>query len=182
MSDAAAKRRAKATVNNLALSLIVTVLATALIIMIVPRDDSMQIQKVDYQTEAASAQEALGQKLFVPEIDDSWWANSARLETTGGVDSWFIGLVTDKSQFIGIEQGFDINPTWLALELQGSWQSGELEINGNNWQVWEDLTPSEPKETKHYALVYEYEQNAILIYGTAAEEAIGSIAAQVEID
>ena len=182
MSDAAAKRRAKATVNNLALSLIVTVLATALIIMIVPRDDSMQIQKVDYQTEAASAQEALGQQLFVPEIDDSWWANSARLETTGGVDSWFIGLVTDKSQFIGVEQGFDINPTWLSLELQGSWQSGELEINGNNWQVWEDLTPSEPKETKHYALVYEYEQNAILIYGTAAKEAIGSIAAQVEID
>lgn len=57
MSDAAAKRRAKQTVNNLALSLIVTVLATALIILIVPRDDSMQIQRVDFLTEATSAQD-----------------------------------------------------------------------------------------------------------------------------
>ena len=182
MSDAAAKRRAKQTVSNLALSLIVTVLATALIIMIVPRDDSLQIQKVDYVAEATSAQEAIGQTLFVPEIPETWWANSARLETTGGVSSWFIGLVTEQSQFIGVEQGFDINPTWLALELQGSWQSGELEIDGKTWQVWEDLTPSEPKETKHYALVYEYVQNAILIYGTAAEDAIGSVAAQVDIE
>lgn len=182
MSDAAAKRRAKQTVNNLALSLIVTVLATALIILIVPRDDSMQIQRVDFLTEATSAQEAIGEELFVPEIDPEWWANSARLETTGGVNSWFIGLVTDRNQFIGIEQGFGINPTWLALELQGNWQSGEVEIGGKTWQVWEDLTPSEPKETKHYALVYEYDQNAILIYGTATEDAIGSIAAQVEMD
>ena len=182
MSDAAAKRRAKQTVNNLALSLIVTVLATALVIMIVPRDDSMQIQEIDYRTEAQSAQEAIGQPLFVPEVNAEWWANSARLETTGGVNSWFIGLVTDSNQFIGVKQGFDINPTWLALELQGNWQSGETEIAGKTWQVWEDLTPSEPKETKHYALVYEYEQNAILIYGTAAKEAIGSIAAQVDID
>ncbi len=182
MSDAAAKRRAKQTVNNLALSLIVTILATALIIMIVPRDDSMQIQRFDYQTEASSAQESIGQDLFVPEIADDWWSNSARLQTTGGVTGWYIGLVTDQEQFIGIEQGFDVNPTWLALQLQGNWQSGEREINGKTWQVWEDLTPSQPRETKHYALVYEYGQNAILIYGTATEEAIGSIAAQVELD
>ena len=182
MSDAAAKRRAKQTVNNLALSLIVTVLATALIIMIVPRDDSMQIQEVDYVLEANNAQAAIGQTLFVPEIEDAWWSNSARLEATGGVDSWFIGLVTSSNQFIGVKQGFGVNPTWLALELQGNWQSGEIEVNDKTWQVWEDLTPSQPKDTKHYALVYEYEQNAILIYGTATEEAIGSIAAQVEID
>ncbi|HEY7796608.1 MAG TPA: DUF4245 domain-containing protein [Microbacteriaceae bacterium] len=182
MSDAAAKRRAKQTVNNLALSLIVTVLATALIIMIVPRDDSMQIPRVDYQLEAQNAQEAIGQPLFLPEVDEDWWANSARLETTGGVESWFIGLVTPTDEFIGIKQGFDINPTWLALEMQGNWQSGELELNDRTWQVWEDLTPSQPKETKHYALIYEYGQNAILIYGTATEDAIGSIAAQVDID
>lgn len=181
MSDAAAKRRAKQTVNNLTLSLIVTVAATALIIMIVPRDDSMQIQKVDFQTEAVSAQEAIGEPVFVPDIPETWWANSARLQATGGVNSWFIGLVTEREQFIGVEQGFGVNPTWLALELQGSWQSGELEINDRSWQVWEDLTPSQPKETKHYALVYEYGQNAILIYGTATEEAIGSIAAQVDV-
>ena len=182
MSDAAAKRRAKQTVNNLALSLIVAVLATALIIMIVPRDDSMQIQRVDYQSEAIAAEAAIGEDVFVPELDESWWANSARLEQTAGVQSWFIGIVTDNNQFIGIQQGFGIDPTWLALELQGNWQSGEREINGNTWQVWEDLTPSSPKETKHYALVYEFEQNAILIYGTATEDAIGSIAAQVEIN
>ena len=182
MSDAAAKRRAKQTVNNLALSLIVTVLATVLIIMIVPRDDSMQIPRVDYQLEARNAQEAIGQELFLPEVDEDWWANSARLETTGGVDSWFIGLVTPANEFIGIQQGFDINPTWLALQLQGNWQSSEIEINDETWEVWEDLTPSQPKETKHYALVYEYGQNAILIYGTATKEAIGSIASQVDLD
>jgi hypothetical protein len=76
----------------------------------------------------------------------------------------------------------DVNPHRFALAFQRNWQSGETEIAGKTWQVWEDLTPSEPKETKHYALVYEYEQNAILIYGTAAKEAIGSIAAQVDID
>lgn len=176
--DSAAERRAKQTVTNLVLALIASLGVMLLIILIVPRDDSVRIQRIDYLNEASNASASLGEQVFAPTIDEEWWSNAARIERTGGVTSWYVGFVTDRNQFIGITQGFEINPTWLALELEGNWQAGEINLGGLDWEIWEDLTPGDPKETKHYALVHKYQENAIVIYGTADSELIQQLAAQ----
>jgi len=79
VSDAAAQRRAKQTVRNLVLSLLVTSGLVAAIYLGVPRDDSNRITAVDYQAIAQSASESLGEKAVGPEIPADWWSNAARL-------------------------------------------------------------------------------------------------------
>ncbi|MDF2441986.1 MAG: hypothetical protein JWR01_189, partial [Subtercola sp.] len=53
------KYRANKTINNLWLSLIVCVAVVIVIVLLVPRNDSSQLQSVDYRSVATSAQAAL---------------------------------------------------------------------------------------------------------------------------
>jgi len=165
--DTPAQRRAKQTVRNLVLSLAVTMGLVAILILGVPRDDSVRIQQVDYLTEAAGASAAVGEIAVAPILDDSWWANAARLESNAAVSSWYIGLVTPSLDFIGVRQAFVSNPSWLALQLQGNDPTGEIALGGVTWQQWEARVKSNPAKTNEFALVYEYGPGAIVIFGTA---------------
>lgn len=167
MSDAAAQRRAKQTVRNLILSLLVTLGLTAAIVLGVPRDDSNRIQPVDYQAIAESAIPSLGSEPLAPNIPMDWYSNGARIDKNLAVQSWYVGFVTKDNQFIALTQAFESNPSWLALTLQGNWQDGETEIAGLNWEIWPTLEPSSPRGTKEYALVHKFDNSAVVIYGTA---------------
>lgn len=167
MSDSAAERRAKQTVRNLILSLLVTLGLTAAIVLGVPRDDSNRVQPVDYQTIAESATSSLGTKPLAPKIPSNWYSNGARVENNLDVRSWYIGFVTEDNQFLGLTQAFESNPSWLALTLQGNWQEGETQIAGLTWEIWPTLNPSSPPGTKEYALVHKFGDSAVVIFGTA---------------
>lgn len=170
MSDSAAQRRAKQTVRNLILSLLVTLGLTFAIVLGVPRDDSNMITAVDYVQIAQEAESALGQTVVAPIIPTDWWANAARVDNDLEVQSWYVGFVTADNQYIGLSQSFDSNPSWLALKLQGNWQEGELLAGGETWEIWPTLKPSNPPGTKEYALVRKDETSVVVIYGTASQE------------
>lgn len=176
MSDSAAKHRAKQTVRNLILSLLVSVGLTAAIVLGVPRDDSNLIKPVDYQAIAVSAAEAFGTMPIAPDVPAKWWSNGARIETDLDVTSWYVGFVTEDNQYIGLSQTFDSNPSWLALKLQGNWQDGTMLIAGQTWEIWPTLTPSNPPGTKEYALVHTDETSTVVLYGTASKEDFESLA------
>jgi hypothetical protein len=119
--DAAAKRRARQTVINLSLALAATVAVALVMIMITPRDDSNLIKPVDYITVAADVKANTGVDVAIPSNTPSdWWANSARYNDSpaDGVKTWHVGFVGDKNQYVGIDQGFNVNPTWLAEKTQ----------------------------------------------------------------
>ncbi len=164
-----ANHRAKQTVRNLVFSLLVTLGLTVAIVMAVPRDDSNRIQKIDYVSIAAETQQSLGLEVLAPAIPTEWWSNGARLETTLGVETWYVGFVTQDNQYIGLTQAFESNPSWLANQLQGNWQDGSMEIEGRTWEIWPTLRPTVPAGTKEYALVHNYETSSVVIYGTADE-------------
>lgn len=164
-----ANHRAKQTVRNLVFSLLVTLGLTVAIVMAVPRDDSNRIQKIDYVSIAGETQQSLGLQVLAPAIPNEWWSNGARLETTLGVETWYIGFVTQDNQYIGLTQAFESNPSWLANQLQGNWQDGSMEIEGRSWEIWPTLSPKVPAGTKEYALVHNYESSSVVIYGTADE-------------
>jgi hypothetical protein len=174
-----AQRRAKQTVRNLILSLIVTLGLTFAIVLGVPRDDSNMIQPVDYFAIATEASVSLGNQVLTPEIDPDWWANAARVQTDLDVKSWYVGFITDTNQYIGMAQSFDANPSWLALMLQGNWQDGEVEIGNQTWEVWPTLGPSKPPGTKEYALVHKDETSVVVIYGTASQEEFFELAQSI---
>lgn len=169
MSDSAAKHRAKQTVRNLILSLLVSLGLVIALVLGVPRDDSNRINPVDYQQIALEAEGSIGAPILSPEVPEDWYANSARLENELEVQSWYVGFVTDDNQFIALTQAFESNPSWLALTLQGNWQDGEVVVEGRTWQIWPTLRPQTPRGTKEYAMVHEYGQSAVVIFGTAEE-------------
>ena len=177
-----ANHRAKQTVRNLVFSLLVTLGLTIAIVLAVPRDDSNRIQKIDYVSIAAEVQQSVGTGVLAPEIPKDWWANGARLETSLGVETWYVGFVTEDSQYIGLTQAFESNPSWLANQLQGNWLDGTLDIEGRTWEIWPTLSPRMPAGTKEYALVHNYETSSVVIYGTADEAQFRLLATAISKD
>jgi len=178
MSDAAAKRRARQTIVNLVLSLAATVGLVIVMVLIVPRDDSNQIQHVDYKKVAAEAALATNRPVVVPEIESGWWSNSARWTASpkDGTDaSWYVGFVGPNNQYIGMTQTYNTNPTWLALQLNGLRDTGKTVAQGK-WSVWVSKEKHTPAKTKDYVLVSAVNSDSFLIYGTAGEAAMTSFA------
>ncbi len=165
----ASERRAKQTVRNLIFSMLATMGVVALIVLGVPRDDSSLIQRIDYQTVAAEAEGTLSQEIIAPVIPANWWSNAARIEKQLGLDVWYVGFVTEDSQFIGISQAFNSNPSWESDVLAGNSLTGTRDIAGLTWEIYPTRTPSDPPSTKELAMLYRSESWTVVIYGTAAE-------------
>jgi hypothetical protein len=180
--SSAAERRAKQTVRNLIYSLLVTLSLTVVIVLLVPRDDSNRIQSVDYVGISQTVQAGVEQKLVAPALEPDWWVNAARIEKDLGVETWYVGYITEDDQYIGLTQAFESNPSWLANKLQGNWLDVTAEIEGRTWEIWPTLLPSIPKGTKEYAMVHSFGEQAVVIYGTASEEDFLKLATQISLD
>jgi hypothetical protein len=181
--DAAAKRRAKQTVNNLVLALLASLGVMLALVLVVPRDDSNRIQSVDYKAIAAEAQASSGQQIIAPELPAGWWSNSARwtAKPADGVQNWYSGFVGPKNQYIGLTQAFGINPTWLAFQLKNSAKTGTQAIGDYTWDIYEALEPSDPPKTKDFMMVLNYNSNdTALIYGVAKPADFVAIATAIQ--
>ncbi len=180
--SSAAERRAKQTVRNLIYSMLVTLALTMVIVLIVPRDDTNRIQPVDYVGISQTVQASVAETLIAPKLLTDWWVNAARVEKDLGVETWYVGFITPDDQYIGLTQAFESNPSWLANKLQGNWLDVTVEIEGRTWEVWPTLLPSVPKGTKEYAMVHTFDNQAVVIYGTASEEDFNKLATQISLD
>lgn len=175
------KYRAVKTVNNLWLSLIVVIGVVVVIVLIVPRDDSSRLQVIDYKTVAVSAQRALPVPLAVPDLPAGWTSNVAQVRTAtqDGVEAWFIGLLTPSSQFFGLTQAVDANPTWLVNELKQTGASGVESIDGIQWTVYDNRQSSRDVGNAAYALVTESGRSTYVISGTGSPEEADAIATAI---
>lgn len=182
--DAAAKRRARQTVNNLLLALIASLGIMIAIILVVPRDDSNRIQPVDYKSIAAEAHTSSGKQVVAPELPTGWWSNSARWspKPADGVQNWYAGFVGPKNQYIGLTQAFGINPTWLAFQLKNSAKTGTQAIGPYTWEIYEALEPSNPPKTKDFMMTLAYnEHDTVIIYGVAKPQDFVEIAKAIQV-
>jgi hypothetical protein len=181
--DAAAKRRAKQTVNNLVLALLASLGVMLALILVVPRDDSNRIQPVDYKAIAAEAQASSGQQILAPDLPEGWWSNSARWspKPADGVQNWYAGFVGPKNQYIGLTQAFGINPTWLAFQLKNSAKTGTQAVGNQTWDVYEALERGDTPKTKDFMMVLNYNGSDVaLIYGVANPQDFVSIATAIQ--
>ncbi|MFM6940187.1 MAG: DUF4245 domain-containing protein [Rhodoluna sp.] len=181
--DAAAKRRARQTVNNLVLALIASLGIMLAIVLIVPRDDSNRIQKVDYKSIALEANASSGKQVVAPELPSGWWANSARWspKPVDGVQNWYVGFVGPENQYIGLTQAFEINPTWLAFQLKANTKTGVKKVGSFTWDVYKNPEAHNPPKTKDFAMVLNYNQHDVaIIYGVAHPEDFTEIATAIQ--
>ncbi|MEN9752773.1 MAG: hypothetical protein RL670_464 [Actinomycetota bacterium] len=182
MSDTAAAHRARQTVINLILSLLASLGVMLLVLFVVPRDDSNRIKPVDYVAVGKTIANNEGRPILLPELPNGWWSNSARWTgaAADGVDSWYVGFVGPAGQYIGLTQGFDSNPTWLAMQTQTSLASKDLLVAGQKWRVYENPVKNDPPKTRDYLLLTEVGQDQILLYGTASEAEFKLLAKAVQ--
>ena len=183
MSDAAAKRRARQTLINLLLSLGATIGVMLILILAVPRDDSNRVQSVDYEQLAAQAASQAPGALLVPTIPVDWYSNSARFRSASqdGVATWYAGFVGPNSEFIALTQGFDINQTWLQIQLEANKPTGEVTLGEITWKIFESTKENSPKKSKDFLMVLEYESNAVLVYGVAPRQQLEEFAQQLSL-
>ena len=183
MSDAAAQRRAKQTLNNLLLSLAATVGVMVLLVLAVPRDDSNRVQPVDYVAIAEQAATEATGKLLIPTIPVDWYSNAARYRSSAqdGVANWYVGFVGPNSEFLALTQGLDVNQTWMQLMLESNKPTGEVEISGQTWKIFESASENNPPKSKDYMMVLEYDKNAVFVYGVTSTEVLEDLALQLTL-
>ena len=183
MSDTAAKRRARQTLINLLLSLGATIGVMLVLILAVPRDDSNRVQAVDYKELAAQAASQAPGPLLVPAIPVDWYSNSARFRsaTQDGVATWYAGFVGPNSEFIALTQGFDVNQTWLQIQLEANKPTEEVVLGNSTWEIFESTKQNNPQKSKDFLMVLEYDSNAVLVYGVAPRQQLEDFATQLSL-
>ena len=183
MSDAAAKRRARQTLINLLLSLGATIGVMLVLILAVPRDDSNRVQAVDYKELAVQAASQAPGPLLVPAIPVDWYSNSARFRsaTQDGVATWYAGFVGPNSEFIALTQGFDVNQTWLQIQLEANKPTEEVILGNSTWEIFESIKDNNPQKSKDFLMVLEYDSNAVLVYGVAPRLQLEDFATQLSL-
>lgn len=165
--DSAAKHRAKQTVINLVLALVATLGIVLVTVLIVPRDDSNRIKPVDYIAAAASAEEASNLNIAAPAaLPQGWWANQAKWSSAAadGVKVWKVGFVGPKNQYVGVTQAFDVNPTWVALQLSGF---EKYEYSFGTQEKWSFYQPGKNTDADPYLWVLEKDGMFISLKSTA---------------
>ncbi|MDR6971086.1 DUF4245 domain-containing protein [Leifsonia shinshuensis] len=177
-----ANHRNRQTINNLVYSLLATLAIVAVIVLIVPRGNPTATKPaVDYTSIAQQAQGSEPDRLLVPKLPSTWSSNSAELrtKTPDNVDSWYIGLITPKQQYIGITQGFGANDSWVADQVNKSMIKGTRQIDGVTWDVYDNRTSSSDNGNVAYALVNRSGDSSIIVFGTADDGEFRTVAASL---
>jgi hypothetical protein len=173
--------RARKTINNLVYSLLATVGVVVLIVLVVPRSDQPIDRSVDWRTVTQEAQQTRQETLVNPDLPDDWSSNYAEIRSTGtgGVASWNVGFVTPSQEFVGITQGFEADPTWLATQLNRSTASSVIAIGGLEWTVYDNRAEPDEFGNVHYALATEAGTSTVAVFGTGTIDEITLVAEAV---
>lgn len=171
--------RARKTVNNLVLSLLVTVGAVLVLVLVVPRSEAPLDRPVDFATVAAQVQTGIDEPLLVPDLPAGWRANAAqwRLGGSDKIPSWYIGLLTPGNEFIGLTQGLGANPSWVSAQLKNAPPTGTVSIDAVTWDVYRNRAPEKDRGNFDYALVTTAGTSAYLLVGTASKAEFAELAA-----
>jgi hypothetical protein len=117
----------------------------------------------------------------VPKLPADWKSNNAELrtKTSDKVDSWYIGLITPKQQFVGITQGFGANDSWVSDQVNKSRIKGTRVIDGVRWDVYDNRTSSSDDGNVEYALVTSSGDSTIIVFGTAEDAEFRTVASSL---
>ncbi|MFZ6991134.1 DUF4245 domain-containing protein [Curtobacterium sp. RRHDQ66] len=173
-------RRQHQTAFNLVLALIASLGIVVFLVAVVARPDGAVDRSVDYQ-QVASQADVPGVTLAAPELPDSYSANRAdyKDEAADGVDVWTVGFLTPDKQYVGLQQGIDANPTWVANQLDQHAATGSRSIGGTKWTVYDRRAEGKDAGNQAYALVASFGRNTVVLAGTADDASFRKIAAGV---
>ena len=171
------------TVNNLVLSLLATVGLVAVIFFVVPRSNVTPNWQVDYVALSEQAALSMGGELITPTLPEDWAANAAEVRSgaADGVQSWYVGFITPRNEFIGYQEALVANPTWVANVLDGNATTGTRIFGGLQWDEY-DYRSLEDAKNLAYALVTVSGDRTFVLYGTANDEEFTALAEKISAE
>lgn len=175
--------RARKTFPNLVWALLVSLLAVLAIWFLVPRDDSPVVRDIDVAQASAQAEAALGRPVARPEVPEGWTANTAELRTgADGVAEWSVGYVIpdangSPTEFAGLSQGIDANPTWVLARTGTRTPTGTVELGGRSWDEYDYTSlPEDEAGNAAYAVSTEVDGATLVVYGSRTAESVRTLA------
>ncbi|TYL50312.1 DUF4245 domain-containing protein [Agromyces mariniharenae] len=170
--------RQRQTVLNLVLALGASLLVVLVIVLIVPRSDTALERDVDVAPIAEQAQVAIDDQLAVPELPEGWRTNAAELRTSqvDEVIAWYVGYLTPSDEYIGMYQGFEANPTWVAGLLARTLATGTTTIDGVEWTVYDNRDTGDDVGNAEYGLTTEAGDSTFVLLGTGTPEEFETLA------
>jgi hypothetical protein len=172
------KHRQRQTLLNLVLALGASLLVVLVIVLIVPRSDAPMEPDIDVAPIAEQAQIASDDPLAVPDLPEGWRANAAELRTStvDGVTAWYVGYLTPSDEYIGMYQGLEANPTWVAGLLERTLATGATTIDGVEWTVYDNRDTGDDVGNARYGLTTEAGGSTFVLLGTATPEEFHTLA------
>lgn len=175
------------TVNNLVLSLLVSLGLVAVIFLAVPRGvGNTEHRDIDVASLAVAASASAGHELLAPKVPAGWRAKQAELRfvETGKITYWYLSYTTDSEQYAAVTQAFGANDTWIAEQLERQSATGVATIGGLEWTVYDHHAGATEldKTNASYALQTEVGGTTILVFGTDTPDAITLLAERVAAD
>lgn len=163
------KHRQRQTLKNLVLALGASLLVVLVIVLMVPRSGAPIDRDIDVASVAEQAQIASGAPLAVPRVPEGWRANAAELRTSeaDGVTAWYAGYLTPSNEYIGMYQGLEANPTWVAGLLERTLATGTTTIDGVEWTVYDNRGTGDDVGNAEYGLTTEAGDSTFVLIGTA---------------
>jgi len=171
--------RQRQTVNNLVYSLIATLGIVLVIVLMVPRNNPGTVGKsVDWRSVAAQGKGTEPEPLLSPDLPSGWKANAAELRTGGvaGIDDWHIGFIAPDSQYVGLDQGFKADDTWVVTELDSIRATGSKTIDGVQWVVYDNRNGQSSSSDVTYGLVAQDGSSTVVLGGTASAKDFETVA------
>jgi hypothetical protein len=171
--------RQRQTVNNLVYSLIATLGIVIVIVLMVPRSNPGTVGKpVDWRSVAAQGTGSEPDPLLSPDLPRGWTANAAELRTgaASGIDDWHIGFIAPDKQYIGLDQGFKADDTWIVTEVDGIRATGSTTIGGVKWVIYDNRAGQSASDDTTYAMVATHSASTVVLAGTASQKEFDAVA------
>lgn len=153
--------------TNLVLALAASLVLVLVIFLVVLRPDPPADPKIDVTASASEAAVVLGAEPVVPAVPETWAANAAEVRVSeDDVAAWYVGYVTEGNEFVAMTQGVDANATWQANQLRNASASGEVTVEGVDWQIY-DQRDADDVGNIEFAMTTQTEDSWIVLVGTA---------------
>ncbi|MGL5911097.1 MAG: DUF4245 domain-containing protein [Phycicoccus sp.] len=121
--------------KNLVYSMLAVVGMTAVLVLVVPRVNSVSGPAVDVAATAVQVQRDTGWPIVAAEgLPEGWRETSARYSrTTEEVMAWHAGYQTPEGTYVAVEQALDPPRGWVTAQTNRAPREGTLEIEGRAW-------------------------------------------------
>lgn len=108
------------------------------LILLVPRVDSVGGPPVNIGATAAEVKERSGWPIVVPvDLPPEWTPTSVRyVRVTDGFMTWHVGYKTPSGTFVAVEQTKDPSRAWIAAQTNRAPREGTVEIAGRTWDKY----------------------------------------------